>query len=497
MANVAFIRSELKALLDQYYLIRDCLLGETVIKKRRTTYLPIPGSDKTSEDALARYRDYLLRAVFYNVTRRTLGGLVGQVFMREPVIKLPEILKVIESDVTGTGISLVQQAKSSLAMTLAYSRSGLFVDYPIVEGSATIADLQTGKIRPTIYAYAPYEVINWRTATEGANQILTLVVLAELYEYADDGFEVMQAQQFRVLKLNDSGHYVMEIWRELAPTMSDGSKIKTGNYSLFETLEPRDYSGAPMREIPFRFIGSENNDVLPDSPNLYDLASLNLAHYRTSADYEEACFMVGQPTPVLTGLTEEWVAKVLKGVVAFGSRGGIPLPVGGDARLLEASSNTMQKENMDTKERQMVALGAKLVEQKQVQRTAFETKVEATSEGSVLSSTTKNVSDAYLWALGQCAELTGQPASSVKFELNTDFDIARMTPEEQKEIVDQWTKGALTFEEMRTGLRKAGIVTEEDAQAKTKIDTAMVDAMALAMPPNVPGDPSAQAKVGP
>jgi hypothetical protein len=146
------------------------------------------------------------------------------------------------------------------------------------------------------------------------------------------------------------------------------------------------------------FIGSENNDANPDNPNMYDLASLNIAHYRNSADYEEACYIVGQPTPVLTGLTEQWYKDILGGCVNFGSRGGIPLPVGASADLLQASENTMIKEAMEIKERQMVALGAKLVEQKQVQRTAFETKVEATSEGSILSSSAKNVSNAFVWA---------------------------------------------------------------------------------------------------
>ena len=218
------------------------------------------------------------------------------------------------------------------------------------------------------------------------------------------------------------------------------------------------------------------------------MASINVAHYRNSADYEESCFIVGQPTPVLTGLTEEWVKDVLKGTVAFGSRGGIPLPVGGDAKLLQATENTMIKEAMEAKERQMVALGAKLVEQKQVQRTAFEAKVEATSEGSTLSSTAKNVQAAYVWALKWCAKFVGVPDTAITFELNTDFDIARMTPEERAQAIKEWQGGAITFEEMRAVLRKSGTATEEDEQAKTKIAAETAAAMALATPANVPGD---------
>lgn len=491
MPNVAFIRPELSKLLPQYYLIRDCLSGEPTIKGARTVYLPMPNAEDQSKENKARYESYLKRAVFYNVTRRTLNGLVGQVFMRDPVVKVPSLLNTVVENASGTGVSLSQQSKKTLSLTLAYSRAGLLVDYPEVpEGGATIADLEAGRVRPTITTYSPQEIINWRLTERGAEEILSLVVLAESYTFADDGFEMKNAAQFRVLKLDENGEYVMEVWSEPQPSAWDGSKTPKGNFQLTKQIRPKGADGLPLREIPFTFVGSENNDPQPDNPNLYDLASLNVAHYRNSADYEESCFIVGQPTPVLTGLTEEWVKDVLKGTVAFGSRGGIPLPVGGDAKLLQAGENTMIKEAMEAKERQMVALGAKLVEQKQVQRTAFEAKVEATSEGSTLSSTAKNVQAAYVWALEWCAIFVGVPATGIVFELNTDFDIARMTPEERAQAIKEWQGGAITFEEMRAVLRKSGTATEDDAKAKEKIAQETAAAMALAQPDNVPGDGS-------
>jgi hypothetical protein len=490
MPNVAFTRPELSKLLPQYYLIRDCISGETAVKQAEDKYLPKPNAEDTSRQNLMRYESYLKRAVFYNVTRRTLSGLIGQVFMRDPIIKIPKLLEVVEKNASGAGVSLVQQAKKTLALTLAYSRSGLLVDYPEVpEGGATIEDLEKGRVRPTITNYSPYEIVNWRMTERGAEEILSLVVLAESYTYNDDGFEMKNAAQFRVLKLDEAGEYVMEVWAEPQPSSWSGEKIPKGNFQRVKEFRPKGADGRPLREIPFTFVGSENNDPQPDNPNLYDLASLNIAHYRNSADYEEACFIVGQPTPVLTGLTEEWVKNVLKDTVNFGSRGGIPLPTGADAKLLQASENTMLKEAMEAKERQMVALGAKIVEQKQVQRTAFEAKVEATSEGSVLSSTTKNVQNAYLWALGWCAQFVGVPSDGIVFELNTDFDIARMTPEERNQALKEWQSGAITFEEMRSVLRKSGTATEEDQSAKEKIAKDTAEAMALQQPENVPGEP--------
>lgn len=490
MPNVSFVRPELAKLLPMYYLIRDVIAGEPTVKEARMKYLPMPNASDQSKENKARYDAYIARAVFYNVARRTLFGLIGQVFMRDPVVKVPSLLTPIVSNATGSGVNLTQLAKKAVSFNLAYSRAGILVDYPTTEGDggASVADLEAGKIRPTLYVYSPAEIINWRTIDRGAEEVLALVVIFETWCVQDDGFEMKNSGQFRVLRLDEEGYYVHEIWREPNPTKADGAKIPRGNYQQHAVFRPTDSNGNRLTEIPFMFTGSENNDVNPDNPNFYDLASLNLAHYRNSADYEESCYIVGQPTPVLTGLTEEWVTNVLKGIVAFGSRGGIPLPAGADAKLLQAAPNPMLKEAMDTKERQMVALGAKLVEQKEVQRTATEAQLEAALESSALSSTAKNVSAAFEWALKWAARWVGANDRNVKFELNTDFDITRMTPEERQELLKEWQMGAITFEEMRMGLRKAGVATEDDILAKTKIVKDTTKPTAFAMPTNEPAD---------
>lgn len=480
--NVAFVNPALAALMPQYYLIRDALSGEPAVKAARTTYLPMPDPTDKSEENKARYSQYLQRAVFYNATRRTLQGLSGQVFLRDPVIELPAQIAALEKNVSGSGITLTQQAKKAVNYTLAYSRAGLHVDYPSTEaeGGVTVRDLETKRIRPTINLYSPMEIINWRVVEDGAEERLSLVVLLESFEISDDGFEVKEAAQFRVLKL-ENGFYTQEIWREAQPTKYKSGEVpKSKNFQVHVKFTPKGPDGNPMTDIPFKFIGAENNDVSPDNPAFYDLASLNLAHYRNSADYEESCYIVGQPTPVATGLTEDWVEKVLKGRLNFGSRGGIVLPAGATAELLQANENTMIKEAMDTKERQMVALGAKLVEQKTVQRTATEASQDKVSESSALTSSALNVQDAYVWALEIAAMFAGAAGAAIKFEINTDFDISNMTPEQQKAAVEMWQKGATTFEEMRAVLRKAGTATEDDEKAKQKIAKDEADALAAA-----------------
>jgi len=459
MPNIAFKRPELTARLPEYDMIRDCVAGSIAVKAATTKYLPRPNSHDRSRANTARYNNYIARAVFYNVTRRTVAGLIGQIFMRDPVVEVPDVMQPIVDDTNGEGVELTQLAKKCANWILPYGRSGLFIDYPTTSGIVTKAALEEQGIRPTIKGYAPWNIINWRTRKRGAKSVLSLVVLEEEYTVSDDGFEIKLDTQWRVLR-NDGDIYTAEVWRKTAGL----------NFArVLGPLTPLNAAGKPFPDIPFCFIGAENNDSEIDPPPLFDLADINIAHYRNSSDYEESSFLVGQPTPVLTGLTETWADKYFKEGVGIGSRAAIPLPVGGKAELLQAEPNTMPFEAMGHKERQMVALGAKLVEQKEVQRTATEANQEEAAESSVLATVANNISMAFVWALGWTAEFLGVPETGIKFELNTDFDITGMSAADRAELIKEWQAEAITWEEMRAGLRRSGIATVDDKEALVEI----------------------------
>lgn len=163
--NVGFIRPELSKLMPLYRLIRDVLSGEDAVKKAREEYLPRPDPTDRSKENRERYEAYLRRAVFYNATRRTLKAMVGQVYMYQPHVKAPPIMDMVVSNATGEGVSIQLAAKRALEYTLAFSRAGVFVDYPRTEDEAptSLADIESGRIRPTINIVHPQNIINWRT----------------------------------------------------------------------------------------------------------------------------------------------------------------------------------------------------------------------------------------------------------------------------------------------------------------------------------------------
>lgn len=483
MPKVNFQRKEYTELAHRWQLIRDVISGAKAVKDRGTVYLPKPNAEDTSDENSTRYDQYKTRAVFYGVTGRTLRGLIGQVFARLPVVAMPPSMDVLKTDVSGAGISLNQQARKALGLTIAHGRCGLLVDYPKVEQAASVAQLQAGDIRPIVTLYDPWDIINWRVVTVNGKTKLSLVVISEKEVTDDDGFEQEVNDYYRVLRLRD-GTYWSEIWY---------FDEKVNDFVLEgQPVQPLDAKGKPWKEIPFTFIGSENNDPQPDLPPLYDMAELNIGHYRNSADYEESCFIIGQPTPVLAGLTENWVSNVLKGEIQLGSRAAVPLPEGASASLLQATPNSMVFEAMQHKERQMVALGAKLVEQQSVQRTAMEAGMEEASTSSLLSTIASNVSAAYTqaltWAglfLGTVSEDTAVAAEgdTLSYELNTDFDIATLPAAEVAGVIAAWQANAITDEEMRDKLKRGGWAYLDDEEWKGQVETAN---LAMGLPADGP-----------
>lgn len=475
MPNVEYVAEELSAVIPQYDLITDCIAGGFAIKAKGTKYLPMPNATDQSPENTERYNAYKLRAQFYNVAQRTLNGFVGQIFAREPNAKVPPLLDVLIADIDGAGVTLAQQAKTAAANVLAKGRAGLYVDYPNTEGKpATVAEVKAGNIRPTINLYRPEAVINWRTKARGAKSILSLVVLAERALDTDDGFEPKFKDQWRVLRLTPDDKFVVELYDE------------TNRDIPREIYFPTDSKGANLDEIPFLFLGAEKNDPSVEAPPMFALCDLNVGHYRNSADHEENLYQCGQATPVISGLTEEWAKNVLGGKVMLGARAAVMLPTGGEMTLLQTEERSAILAEMEHKERQMIALGAKLVEQKQVQRTATEASQEEAAESSTLSSVAKNISAGYKWALEWAAIFVGlsdrtatTPGTkgAIEFDLNTEFDLTQLTPEERKTLLAEWQANAITLEEYRDNLLRAGVATLPLEEFRTQIEKEAAEAL--------------------
>lgn len=465
--NIGFVRNEVKKQLPKWSLVDDTVEGEDAIKAKREKYLPKPETHVDTKINGKIYGKYILRAVFFPVSGRTLAGLVGQVFSKPIAVELPSSLELMEGDIDGAGTTLEQQSKQTLGSVLKKGRGGLLSDFPRIDPEKVVvkADLESGKIRPTVILYVPEQIVNWREQTTNGETKLSLLVLYENKIVEDDGFEFKTSPRWRVYHLTDLG-VTVEVWRK-----ENDKATQTVEYVIDE--DPALVLGAdkkPLQTIPFSFVGALNNDSVVDESPLYPLSQLNIAHYRNSADYEQSLFIVGQATPVFTGLTDDWVTKHIQGKVTLGSSTPVSLPKDATAELLQAEANSMPMEGMKHKEDQMKAIGAKLIEPGTVERTATEAEIEEISEASVLSSVAKNVSAAYESALYFCSLfIQEEDPENISVALNSEFQVTGLNATEREEVVKSWQAGLITKEEAREVYRRKGIATEDDESAFIKI----------------------------
>lgn len=403
-----------------------------------------------------RFEDYKKRAVFYNATRKTAKTLAGLVFSKYPMVDIPAGIEKLQDDIDGTGVTLVQQARRALIEILLKGRCGLLADFPSNAGEMTLAELKAANAAPVITLYEAQDIINYRVE----QRRLTLVVLRDSYVESDDGFNAVYGEQLLVLRLTN-GIATAERYRRMQ-----------SNWVSMGINEITDNTGAPFNVIPFTFVGADNNDADIDDSPLFDLASINVAHYRNSADYEDSVHLVGQPTLFVSGLTDTWGDDDTDPIV-MGSRQAHLIPLNATVNLVQAEPNNLVFEAMKHKEEQMVALGAKLIEANSSTKTATEAGGDLADEASILTTLANNLSDGYSLAAKWAGRFAGtNPNDDYVINLNTVYTSTKLNAQEIQVLLQLWQSGAITFAEFRSRLVENETATIEDSlKAKDIIES--------------------------
>lgn len=427
---------------------RDAVRGSVAIKSKKAKYLPVPDADENAkgQDSV-RYKQYIKRAVFTNYTGRTKNALVGAAFRKKPIIELPTGIDYLIEDATGDGLSLEQLAKDELSNLLETGRGFFLVDYPQAEDGLSAEDVARLDLRAAIIPYAAEAVINWKTETVAGRRLLTLVVLEESYLEASDEFGHESKTQQRVLRLRD-GVYTQQVYRDEEP--------------YGEEFAPRQGNGQVWDFIPGVFVGSKNNDSTIDDAPLSDIADVNIAHYCNSADYEESCFITGQPTLfITTSLTgEQWTALNPNGI-KIGSRAGHVLGESGSATLLQADPNSLVLEAMKQKENQMVAIGARIITDRGSNETAEGARIRFASENSVLGDIVGNLSEALETCVYWCGLFMGVPSEGVKVEISREFYDKSVDPQLIMSMVTLLDRQIISDQDIFDRLKSGGLIDSD------------------------------------
>ena len=425
---------------------RDAVAGEDAVHAAKTEYLPMLSKQEPYE-----YESMLKRSPYFNASGRTLDALVGMVFRKMPQVQASDGLKeTILKDVDLRGTHINSLAEKILREELTVYRCGILVEYPRVNNASglTQAQVEALNLRPYTSFYKTESIINWREARINNVMQPTMIVLHETYTASDDGYEAKSADQYRVLRLSE-GVYSQELYRKSA---------NSDNYELVAVITPL-LRNKPLNFIPFYSFGSEENELNIHDAMLLDLFNINLAHYRVSSDYENGCHYTGLPMLLLAGIQLGENERIY-----VGSQTAITSDnpdAHGEFIEFQGQGLGALEKNLDRKEAQMAAIGARmLAPEKTGVESAEAMTIKHSGEESVLAGIANMISQQISAMLTFMAEWAGN-AQTVTLELNTDFVPVSMTPQKLTALTQALQSGSISNETYFYNLKQGEIIQQD------------------------------------
>lgn len=425
--------------------IRDSEIGEIEIKRKREKYLPkLAGHNSTQYDA------YLHRAVFFNMTAKTLNALYGTVFKRAPKVSgLTKSLRESSKHFSKDGMSLHLTAKTAVKEVLAVARYGMLVDSDASgAGDAYVA------------CYTTENIMDWEVGSVDGRQQYTRVVLREIsYDRSSNNISTFQyVTNYRVLVLTPTadGHvYEQHIYNDAdSTTAPDAALVPT------EIIVPT-VRGNTLDYIPFIAIGPFTNQPNIQKPPIMDIISLNLSHYSSYAQLEHGRFYTANPVYYArTDSTEDvdyFVGPDTVWLMGKDDNAGIIEFAGQGLKFLENA--------LDTKETQIAAIGGRMMPGTSAAAAESDNslKLKEQNEQTLLLNISDTVDEAITQVVVWWADWNNATASvmlNIQFELNRDFLLKDIGAREFRAIHQMYDDGIIPVDVVYDYLRKADVIPE-------------------------------------
>lgn len=451
---------------SEWTKIRDVLAGDKMVKspERRYTYLPrLPGqrivpnpgygnaayigipSIASTGAWIDEYLLYLNRAVLLSgFAERVQHGLVGMVMRKKPEFEVPPAIADEMENITLDGTTAAGFTKMLLAEDLSVSWGGVLVDWSERHG------------RPYQRCYCAEDVQNWRIDYLDGQPIPTRVMLAEHMMMPDpeDPWQEKCVEQRRVLELVPEADLMATAPTEFPFGMlvhrMFQKQMQTNGQEMWVEMDRI----VPMRrERPLGFIPFQPFNALEAAwkcsrPALLNLIDMILAHYRNSADYENAIHCAGVPTLAVWGIG---LRNAGDNIAVGGGQAGQHVEIGpgriitgenpgGHAEYVQTGGQGAAeiKQAMEDKKAEMATMVARLLlsEQRRVAETAEAQRIAFAGDDASLVSvvdaieqTLTNTCTWQAWWAGTY-ETVEDAGKDVSVTLNRDFIEAPITADE-------------------------------------------------------------------
>ena len=229
--------------------------------------------------------------------------------------------------------------------------------------------------------------------------------------------------------------------------------------------------GKPLDFVPVVFFGPTDTTPEVDKPPLLDLVDMNFSHYRSSADLEHGRHFVGLPTPWVAGFPRDINLRIGSNIAWVSN------DTSAKAGILEFTGQGLGalEKALESKERLMAVLGARLLEeQKRAAEAAATVELRQTGETSTLIRIIQVVEEGFSQILrwvAWWAGLTADPVDpSITVTLNRDLAAIRATPQEVAALVQALQGGVMAFETVyanleRLEMTREGVTAEDELAA--------------------------------
>lgn len=449
MAGVSTTHETYDRLLPQWIRCRDTASGSDAVKAKGTLYLP-PLDSHLKEGGAGKYQQYLLRATFYNAVGRTVAGLSGGIFQKAPtLISKDQRVQDHSKDITLTGEPLDMFSLKVTKEHLLTGRYGILVD---------LANLDSAEPRPYWVGYPAEDIINWRYERINGDQELVMVVLKEQVNVPDpkDEFNYKVGIQYRVLRLV-GGIYCQQLYVQI----QDSSNPQNQKYQALG-IETPTRRGKALDFIPFALPW----DTI--EPPLLDLADVNLAHFRGTADLKHGLHFTALPTPWVSGVVD--AAKPLQ----IGAGTAWALEKDGKAGMLEFTGKGLGaiRTDLQDMQRMMATLGARLLEEApHYAETALSVSMRHSSDYANLRTIAQVVEQQISWCvqvhewwIGNAAKVTDIKSG---YELNKVFYDQQLTADELRALLLALQAGTISYKTFyarlsNTGWMREGVTDDEE-----------------------------------
>jgi len=462
----AYQNPDFKAQLQDWQIVNDVYQGTNGVQRLSTTninsrvggyaagYLPREPAE-TEADYYSRVR----RSVFWNAFRRTIQGLTGMVFRKNPVLGEdvpPQISELIENiDLEGNHIDVF--AKDVFKTALIDGHAFILVDMPEtpLEDAATLADEQALGVRPYWCKINKNQIVNWQYENHNGRLVLTLVSIRENVTEPAGIYRQQRVTQYRVLT---PGRFAIYRQAEQPTGTADTSGAEWVLYR--EGTTSLDF-------IPLVTIYTHRLAYLVSDPPLLDFARENLRHYRLQSDLDHILHIAN--VPILTAIGRDRDEDK----VEIGGNRLFDLPLGGELKYVEHAGAAIGKaqEEIERSKGNMAALGLLLLAQKpQVKSTATEAVLEYEAESSELAGMARGLQDGLEKALDYTALYLGLGTDDGgTITVNRDFGHKKLDALTISALTKMVSDNQLTLETMWKMLEEGELLPEDfDAEIERK-----------------------------